>query len=69
MVVGLVDVPHVQGQREPHELLVAEGESGICRVICFSARHDLTLAEMTTDDIVRSGLVRNYLITKDAMGM
>jgi len=27
-------------------LLKAEGESGICRVICFSPRHDLTLAMM-----------------------
>lgn len=27
-------------------LLVAEGESGICRVICFSPRHDLTLARL-----------------------
>ena len=27
-------------------LLVARGESGICRVVCFSPRHDLTLARM-----------------------
>lgn len=27
-------------------LLVAEGENGICRVICFSPRHDLTLARL-----------------------
>lgn len=27
-------------------LLVAEAERGICRVICFSPRHDLTLPEM-----------------------
>ncbi|WP_245510988.1 UDP-glucose--hexose-1-phosphate uridylyltransferase [Martelella mediterranea] len=33
-------------------LLKAEGESGICRVICFSPRHDLTLALMDVDDIV-----------------
>jgi UDPglucose--hexose-1-phosphate uridylyltransferase len=26
-------------------LMVAEGESGICRVICFSRRHDLTLSK------------------------
>jgi UDPglucose--hexose-1-phosphate uridylyltransferase len=30
-------------------LLVAEGEPGICRVICFSPRHDLTLATMPVD--------------------
>lgn len=30
---------------------------------------DFEMIEMTTDDIVRSGLVRNYLVTKDAMGI
>ena len=30
---------------------------------------DFELIEMTTDDIVRSGLVRNYLVTKDQLGM
>ncbi len=32
-------------------LLVAESEPGICRVICFSPRHDLTLATMLLDQI------------------
>ena len=32
-------------------LLVAETEPGICRVICFSPRHDLTLATMSVDEI------------------
>lgn len=32
-------------------LLVAQGEPGICRVICFSPRHDLTLATMTPQEI------------------
>jgi len=32
-------------------LLVAEGEPGLCRVICFSPRHDLTLATMPVHDI------------------
>lgn len=32
-------------------LLVAEGEPGTCRVICFSPRHDLTLATMTAEEI------------------
>jgi UDPglucose--hexose-1-phosphate uridylyltransferase len=32
-------------------LLVAEGESGVCRVICFSPRHDLTLATMEPSEI------------------
>src|SRR5208283_4123092 len=32
-------------------LLVAESEPGTCRVICFSPRHDLTLATMGVDAI------------------
>lgn len=31
---------------DPTSLLRAEPERGICRVVCFSPRHDLTLAEM-----------------------
>ena len=31
--------------------------------------NDFEMIEMTTDDIVRSGLVRNYLVTKDSLGM
>ena len=29
------------------DLLIATGEPGICRVVCFSPRHDLTLASMS----------------------
>ncbi len=36
---------------ENRGLLVAEGEPGLCRVICFSPRHDLTLATMSPKDI------------------
>jgi UDPglucose--hexose-1-phosphate uridylyltransferase len=32
-------------------LLVAEAESGRCRVVCFSPRHDLTLSQMNVDQI------------------
>ncbi len=34
-------------------LLVAEAEPGLCRVICFSPRHDLTLATMPLNEIER----------------
>jgi len=34
-------------------LLLAASESGVCRVVCFSPRHDLTLAQMTIDEIGR----------------
>src|SRR5207245_7692955 len=36
-----------------NDLLVARGESGTCRVICFSPRHDLSLPDMTRADIRR----------------
>ncbi|MDY7083656.1 MAG: UDP-glucose--hexose-1-phosphate uridylyltransferase [Actinomycetota bacterium] len=32
-------------------LLVAKGVRGICRVVCYSPRHDLTLGEMPAPDI------------------
>ncbi len=35
------------------ELLIAESESGKCRVVCFSPRHDLTLSRMEVSDIKR----------------
>jgi UDPglucose--hexose-1-phosphate uridylyltransferase len=34
-----------------HPLLQARGEPGTCRVLCFSPRHDLSLAEMAADEI------------------
>jgi len=34
-------------------LFVGEAERGICRVICFSPRHDLTLARMGVEDVGR----------------
>lgn len=33
------------------ELLVARAESGICRVICYSPRHDLSLARMQPESV------------------
>jgi UDPglucose--hexose-1-phosphate uridylyltransferase len=41
------------GKLDRHGLMVAEEETGICRVICFSPRHDLTLARMDVADIER----------------
>jgi len=35
------------------DLLRAEGEFGVCRVLCFSPRHDLTLPRMSDDGILR----------------
>ena len=45
----LPDTP--AGTAQPHPLLRAEAVAGICRVICFSPRHDLTVAEMEPADL------------------
>ncbi|MGB6332912.1 MAG: UDP-glucose--hexose-1-phosphate uridylyltransferase [Candidatus Sulfotelmatobacter sp.] len=47
--------PDVQPAREDESgrgLLLLESEAGICKVVCFSPRHDLTLARMTVPEIV-----------------
>ncbi len=36
-----------------HGLLRAEGEQGTCRVLCFSPRHDLAVAEMSGPEVRR----------------
>lgn len=41
------------GTFEKGGLLKARSVSGICRVICFSPRHDLTLPEMPVEEIVK----------------
>jgi UDPglucose--hexose-1-phosphate uridylyltransferase len=47
-------------------LLVAEPVSGICRVICFSPRHDLSLAEM--DAAAVAGVVDTWAAETEALG-
>jgi len=41
------------GELNQSGLIVAHAERGICRVICFSPRHDLTIANMELDEVVR----------------
>jgi UDPglucose--hexose-1-phosphate uridylyltransferase len=45
------DVP--DGNFNEKDLLIARSERGICRVLCFSPDHGLTLSRMTTGDIKR----------------
>ena len=47
----LGDTP--EGSYNVDDLLQAESEKGVCRVICFSPRHDLTLSQMEQTDIVK----------------
>lgn len=49
----LPDTPAGHYQPQQAGLLRAEAEQGICRVICFAPRHDLTLAEMDSSGIQR----------------
>lgn len=47
----LPDVP--AGEYRRGDLLLARSEPGLCRVVCFSPDHSLTLAEMKLGDIRR----------------
>jgi len=44
-------LPESPAEPSEHPLLERESEAGCCRVICFSPRHDLTLAEMAAPEI------------------
>jgi UDPglucose--hexose-1-phosphate uridylyltransferase len=39
------------GAAESKELFLAKPESGICRVVCFSPRHDLSLPELSQEAV------------------
>lgn len=45
----LADAPPIEADQSG--LLVARSERGICRVLCFSPRHDLTIARMKPEAI------------------
>jgi len=45
------DAPTDKTDVQQKGLLVTEGEPGICRVMCFSPRHDLTLSSMEVSAI------------------
>ena len=45
------DLANLSVEDAGKNLLIATTESGICRVVCFSSRHDLTLAQMATEEI------------------
>jgi UDPglucose--hexose-1-phosphate uridylyltransferase len=43
--------PDTTRDRVEEGLLVAEGEPGTCRVVCYDPRHDLTMARMAADAV------------------
>jgi UDPglucose--hexose-1-phosphate uridylyltransferase len=46
-------LPDTNTERLEEGLLAAEGQQGTCRVICFSPRHDLTMAGMEPAQVAR----------------
>jgi UDPglucose--hexose-1-phosphate uridylyltransferase len=51
------DVPSAKLDVQDNGLIVAEGESGVCQVMCFSPRHDFTLSSMeqpAIEEVVRT---------------
>jgi UDPglucose--hexose-1-phosphate uridylyltransferase len=48
---ALLPEPPARVHQADPSLLVSESERGICRVICFSPRHDLSLPELSLPDI------------------
>lgn len=55
-----------EGRIDQGGLLVAQAEKGICRVVCFSPRHDLTIARMTLEEI--SNVVDTWTDQYDELG-
>jgi UDPglucose--hexose-1-phosphate uridylyltransferase len=45
--------PDTSTERLEDGLLLAEGERGTCRVVCYSPRHDLMMSRMTPADVRR----------------
>ena len=43
--------PETPAEKYHDGILNAEGEAGICRVVCFSPRHDLTISAMEPQDL------------------
>jgi UDPglucose--hexose-1-phosphate uridylyltransferase len=54
------------GSLDQEDLIVARSESGVCRVVCFSPRHDLTLARMTPAAI--RGVVDLWIAQHQVLG-
>ncbi len=48
---GFVTLPLDSDRAGPGNLLIAAAEQGLCRVVCFSPRHDLTLPELDIDAV------------------
>ena len=47
-------------------LIVSESEKGICKVVCFSPRHDLTLAELSHEEV--NQVIRTWKSEYESLG-
>lgn len=54
------------GQIDEGGLIRAEAERGVCRVVCFSPRHDLTIARMSVAEI--AGVVDTWVAQYQELG-
>lgn len=54
------------GSSREQDLLVGQVQSGACRVLCFSPRHDLTLADLTCAEI--RGVVDLWIAETASLG-
>lgn len=50
---GALKADTAAGKLDQGGLIVADAERGICRVVCFSPRHDLTISRMSLAEISR----------------
>ncbi len=60
----LPSTPHVEVAHE--DLIIARTEPGICRVVCFHPRHDLTIANMSIPQV--SSVVSTWVDEYHALG-
>lgn len=49
-----------------HPLLREEPETGFCKVVCFSPRHDLTLPDMSVEDVEK--VLSTWMTESEALG-
>jgi UDPglucose--hexose-1-phosphate uridylyltransferase len=63
---ALVPGAHAPNGAGADPLFVSEPVAGICRVMCFSPRHDLTLAEMPPAEI--TGVIEAWAAETTALG-
>ncbi|MBE7557892.1 UDP-glucose--hexose-1-phosphate uridylyltransferase [bacterium] len=62
----LPDTPHVEVNLHDERLLRLQGEPGVCRVVVFSPRHDVTLADMSPPEV--GEVVRVWTVQYQELG-